>query len=556
MTGGPLTEPAGRDDEVDADGTIDLSSRPFLADLTLTRARPAGQGASAGIANLIADLVTTTRTPPQQPVLAPEVFESTTPPPPPPATPLLPTPIPQTPVHASSRALVDAGESVDWAVVAEWARDLHMDSARNRGGFDVAAAPATPETADEVAGWEQIEALVDRHITALVLGRGEAADWSAARRGVHVQAVFDAAFRYGRLSQLLREDVENIDILGYDTVWVTLPDGTRQRRAPVADSDTDLEQLIAEIAADRGRVFARPHGTVRIDIGGARLTALAGPQIIPRPRLAIRRHRLVDVTLDHLVTGGALTSRMGEFLTASMRAYGSHLVSGYAGAGKSTLLRAMTAALPVGEPVVTIETERELYLDKLPHRHLIVDPLQYLPDVTRGDDRDAVFPLDTAIEYALRLNAQVLLFGEILGPAEAASAIKALQAGKGASSTIHAQSASDALQRFATALTQAGRLSDDAVPQQQILQTLDWVLQIELLPPTGRAGQRRVVTEIAEVVPGDAPTGRMARPITRTLYRWDPVLARHVEGETPSPARVDRLHRAGLPAGFFDGPRG
>lgn len=528
--------------------TIDVTARPFLGDLHNTPpARRPRSRVSAGLAHLVADAAGQPRRPERTLVEAPV--------PGPWIGPAASVP-PSGSGHDAAAGSRPAGPGderlVDWDLVARLARDLQLQDARARTAFDVATASDGPETGEEEAGWVQIEALLERHVTQIVLTRGEAADWSQTRRQAHQQAVFDAAFRYGRLSQLLREDVENIDVFGHDTVWVTLPDGRRQRRAPVASSDADLEQLVAEIASDRGRAFARPHGTVRLDLGGARLTALAGPQITPRPRLAIRKHRLVDIDLTDLVAAGTLSGGMAEFLTATMRAYGSHLISGYAGAGKSTLLRAMTSALPPSEPIVTIETERELYLDKLAERHWMVDPLQYLPDVTRGDDRDAVFPLDTAIEYALRLNAQVLLFGEILGPAEAASAIKALQAGKGASSTIHAQSATDALQRFATALTQAGRLSDDAVPQQQILQTLDYVVQVDLIPGTEQHSQRRVVTEIAEVIPGDAPTGRMQRPIVRPLYRWDRVTGRHHLGEQPSPVRLERLHRAGLPTDFFE----
>lgn len=456
-------------------------------------------------------------------------------------------------VDAAALALTPAqgGEAVDWAMVRAHVLELTIADGRTRAEFDVATAPAHPVTEHEQAGWAQLELLLDRDITRQVISHGESADWSTARRDRQLQAAFDAAYRYGRLSALLREDVENIDVLGHDQVWVTLPDGTRQRRDRIAESDADLEQLIADIADDRGRPFARPHGAVRLDIGGARFTALGGPQITPRPRLAIRRHRLTDISLDALTDAGMLTERMGEFLAASMRAYRSHLISGYAGSGKSTFLRALAAALPVTEPVVTIETERELYLDKLPHRHQIVDPLQYLPAVTAGDDRDAVFPLDTAIEYALRLNAQVILFGEILGPTEAQAAIKALQAGKGASSTIHAETANDALARFSTALTQAGRMSDDAVAQQQLLQSLDLIVQLDLLPATAHRSRRRVVTEIAEVIPGDAPAGRMQRPIARTLWRYDPDTDRHDLSEAPSSRMVGLLVRSGLPADFF-----
>ena len=528
--------------------TVDLTTHPFLTDLHSGATAPAAT--PSGLAHLYA-AVTRTRSPrrliPDGTDRAAEGITVAS------EQSKHPTVRPVDPANTNlSPAAAAVGEQVDWALVRAHVLELDVPDGRTRADFDVAVAPALPETAEEHTGWTQLQALLDRHVTQLVLTQGEAGDWSPARRERQVQAGFDAAFRYGRLSTLLREDLENIDVLGHDRTWVTLPDGSKQRRAPIADSDADLEQLIADIADDRGRPFARPHGTLRIDIGGARLTALGGPQITPRPRLAIRKHRLVDIELPDLIEAGMLTERMGEFLTCSIRAYRSHLIAGYAGSGKSTFLRALASALPASEPIVTIETERELYLDKLPDRHWIVDPLQYLPAVQVGDDRDATFPLDTAIEYALRLNAQVILFGEILGPTEAASAIKALQAGKGASSTIHAESATDALQRFSTALTQAGGMVDDAVAQQQIMHALDLVIQLELLPATTTQPRRRVVSEIAEIIPGDAPTGRMQRPITRTLWRLDPQTGQHHFGEAPSARLVSLLVRAGLAPDFFD----
>ena len=545
---------------------VDLATRPFLADLQPTTDTPAPP--SSGLGHLY-DAVTRTR--PQRHTTpdrsdTPRTPASTTHAAPDRAPAATTSDRPTMPARSALLAApssVEAdwqartapdSEDVDWALVRAHVLELDVPDGRTRADFDVATASALPETAEEHTGWAQLEALLDRHITGLVLTLGEAADWSPGRRARQVQAGFDAAFRYGRLSALLREDAENIDVLGYDHTWVTLPDGTKHRRAPIADSDADLEQLIADVAEDRGRPFARPHGTVRVDIGGARLTALGGPQITPRPRLAIRKHRLVDIALTDLVDDQMLTPRMSEFLTCSIRAYRSHLIAGYAASGKTTFLRALASALPASEPIVTIETERELYLDKLPKRHWIVDPLQYLPAVQAGDDRDAAFPLDTAIEYALRLNAQVILFGEILGPLEAASAIKALQAGKGASSTIHAESTNDALQRFSTALTQAGRMSDDAVAQQQIMNALDLVIQLDLLPATPIRPRRRIVTEIAEVVPGDAPASRMQRPITRTLWRLDPETGRHQLGEPPSAHLTAQLVRAGLAPDFFSNP--
>jgi len=55
------------------------------------------------------------------------------------------------------------------------------------------------------------------------------------------QAVFDALFRLGRLQPLVDDPgVENITILGYDTVWLEYADGRLVRGPQVADSDQDL----------------------------------------------------------------------------------------------------------------------------------------------------------------------------------------------------------------------------------------------------------------------------------------------------------------------------
>ena len=478
-----------------------------------------------------------------------------------------PAPVPGAPgapaaptTRAEARAAAAATNSLltddlDWDLVAEHvqALDLQGGIGRSRDAFDVAVAGPSPETEEERTAWDQIGDLVDRYVNQLVMQRGELFAWSAAKRAAHVQAVFDEAFRYGRLAPLLREELESFNVYGAEKVVVTRADGSKDELPPIARSDADLEKLVQRVVNDRGRAFAVPHGKIRIDIGGARFTALGGPSIVEHPFIAVRKHNHVDVDMPQLVALGTLTPRMAAFLTASMRSYLSHLVSGWAYTGKTTFLRALTSALPVDEPIVTIETERELYLHKLTHRHAEVVPLQYLPDANAGDDRNAAFTLEEAIEYANRANAQTFLFGEILGDREAAAAIKALQGGKGASSTIHAKSAYKAIQRLANLLTSAAGLSDDLVPQREIMETLNLIVQLEVI--TGADGRRRrIVREIAEVVPGDASGGRPQLPIAKTLYYWDDVQQRHAAKEQPS-ADIQRelLQGGGLSPDFFEG---
>src|SRR5437879_5137375 len=64
------------------------------------------------------------------------------------------------------------------------------------------------------------------------------------------QAVADALFGLGRLERLLEDDsIENINANGADVVWVRHADGSRQRVAPIADSDAELVEVLRSAAA-------------------------------------------------------------------------------------------------------------------------------------------------------------------------------------------------------------------------------------------------------------------------------------------------------------------
>jgi len=578
---------------------IDVTARPYLADLFGSAPQPPkpqpqapAQASQGGLANLYqaATGAGTPQAPVAPPAAEPSRLHAVPPLPPTPGAPTTisvvpadnsliqltaaafppaptaaaPAASPWQPSTADQKALPGAdwdlvdtfllrSEDMDWDLVDRLVQLLELpgDRGRTQADFDAATASARPETEVEQTAWEQIIDLITTHVDRAVSAGGDAYDWTDQRKANHVQAVFDAAFRYGRLAPLLRADLESFNAYGAEKVVVTLPDGSKETLPPIANTNADLEKLIQRVVEDRGRSFAVPHGKIRIDIGGARFTAVGGPSILPKPIIAVRKHNLVDIGMPDLVERGALTPRMAAFLSAATRSHQSILVSGWAYTGKTTFLRALASALPADEPLVTIETERELYLDKLPERHHEVIPFQYLPDANTGDDRSAQFPLEKAIEYANRMNAQSFLFGEILGDREAAAAIKAMQGGKGTSSTVHAKSAYKAIQRFSNLLTGAAGMSDDLVPQREIMESINLIVHLELIQARPGRPQKRVVREIAQVVEGDARPGRPAMPIARTLYRYDKDADAFLVGEPPTEDMQEELIDAGLTPDFF-----
>lgn len=521
---------------------VEITTRPFLGDLFAAPDLPAAPVASNTPGNQHLFAAATGGSParlhlvrPDEPAELADTF--------PPAHTHNPAPISSgrraaTPTSADMPGLLD---QVDWAVVNTITKQLSIresDAERSRSDFDVAIASAGAETPFEEATLTEIRRLVERHAEWLVVNTGTDNVWSDERKDAHVQAVFDSAFRYGRLQPYLREpDVEDISIVGCDNVMVTKSNGIRERRPAIADSNDDLERMIADIATWRGRAFSRPNGHLDLDIGGARFSA-TGQSITSLPNVTIRKHNLVDVTLRDLINLKTITPVMAGFFDACANANLCVMAAGYPGAGKTTFLRAWMSAVPQDEKIVTIETERELYLNKLPHRHSQVQDLQYMPAMLSGSDLTAAYSLEDAFRESLRSSAQRILFGEIRG-AEGPIAIKAMQAGKGSISTIHARSADDAIHRFADVLMSEQHLSDDTVPLRQIMRSIDLIIYLDtIVQPDGT--RRRIVSQVAEIIPNDRQV-----PMAAELFAWDYDSETYVRPEKPSVQLQSVLRRVG-----------
>ena len=119
----------------------------------------------------------------------------------------------------------------------------------------------------------------------------------------------------GRLQLLLDEDnIENININGCDHVWVKRADGIKEQVEAIADSDEDLIELVQRAArahhtgGERRIDSAKPIVDLHL-AGGHRLSAMI--EVSNRPCVSIRRHRLVDATLDDLAD--SMTDELAGF---------------------------------------------------------------------------------------------------------------------------------------------------------------------------------------------------------------------------------------------------
>jgi pilus assembly protein CpaF len=346
-----------------------------------------------------------------------------------------------------------------------------------------------------------------RALIAQVLEQHARVEITAGRRAPNAEeeeelgaAVHAALFGVGRLQPLLENtEIENIDINGFDQVFIGYADGREEMGEPVAESDEELVELIQILAAYSG-LSSRPFDTAnpQLDLrlpDGSRLSAVMDVTI--RPALSIRRARMGKVFLTDLVGNGTLTSELAYFLAAAVAARKNIMISGSTNAGKTTLLRAIANQIPADERLITVERALELGLDHFPELHPnVVAMEERLPNM----EGQGAIPMAELVRRSLRMNPSRVIVGEVLGD-EIVTMLNAMTQGNdGSLSTIHANSSVEVFNRISTyAIQSAERLPVEAT-HMLIAGAIDFVVFIQKVNDYRRGGSmRRFVSSVREV---------------------------------------------------------
>ena len=302
-----------------------------------------------------------------------------------------------------------------------------------------------------------------------------------------VDELVDEMTGLGPLEPLLKDpSINDILINTHERVYVERA-GILERVPVFFKDEQHLLRIVNKIVSAVGRRVDELQPMVDARLAdGSRVNVAVRPVAVDGPLVSIRKFSKQVFSLDRLVGIGSLTQPMAELLAAAVNCRLSMLVSGGTGSGKTTLLNALSQHIAHQERLITIEDAAELQLQQ-PH----VGRLETRPPTieAKGEIRQREL-----VRNALRMRPDRIIIGEVRGE-EAFDMLQAMNTGhEGSLTTIHANTARDALTRLEQMIGMAGMPMSQQSVRSQIASAIRVVIQLNRLSD----GSRRV-TQVAEI---------------------------------------------------------
>jgi pilus assembly protein CpaF len=206
---------------------------------------------------------------------------------------------------------------------------------------------------------------------------------------------------------------------------------------------------------------------------GSRVSAVMPPCSLNGVILTIRKFNSTRLGIEDLIARGTLTRGLSSQLRDAVLERQNILISGGTGTGKTTLLNALADLIPAEQRVLAIEDTAEIQIHSPNQIRFEARPEQNgLPAVTIRD----------LLKASLRHRPDRILLGEIRG-AEAFDLLQLLNTGhSGTISTVHANSALQAISRFTSCVLQSGVELPYRAIKSNIADSLNLLVHIERRP--------------------------------------------------------------------------
>ncbi len=240
-------------------------------------------------------------------------------------------------------------------------------------------------------------------------------------------------------SLLLDQTISEIMVNPDNSVWIE--EAGRIKAMPDIRFEEDALATGLEVIANKfGKKLDADSPILNLRLpDGSRMAALIPPVVNPYPLLTIRKFTSRNFNIEDLIERRTLTESQAETLAAAVQRGDNLLISGATSSGKTTLANVLAGCIPDSERILILEDVAELHIRK---PHVISAEAQL-------DTHKNQIGFADLLKAALRHRPDRIIVGEIRGP-EARVFLDALNTGhRGSLTTIHANSAEDALRRLA-----------------------------------------------------------------------------------------------------------
>lgn len=310
---------------------------------------------------------------------------------------------------------------------------------------------------------------------------------SNKERMMIIKSLINEFTGFGPIQKLLEdESVSEIMINGPKQIYVEKKGVVKPTDIRFRDNEHVI-QIIDKIVSRIGRRIdeSSPMVDARLP-DGSRINAVIPPVSLIGPILTIRKFSKIPFTIDKLVLNDTLNSDMAKFLEMAILAKANIIVAGGTGSGKTTFLNVLSSLIPESDRIITIEDAAELKLQQ-PH---ILSLESRQPNIeSKGE-----ITIRDLVRNSLRMRPDRIVIGEVRG-AEALDMLQAMNTGhEGSLSTIHANSARDAISRLETMVLYSGIDFPLRAIREQIHSAIDIIVFIQRL----HDGSRKV-TNVSEV---------------------------------------------------------
>jgi pilus assembly protein CpaF len=304
-----------------------------------------------------------------------------------------------------------------------------------------------------------------------------------AERAALCNDVVDELLGLGPLEPLLKDEtITDILVNGHETVFVERF-GILEKAATRFQDERHLLRIIQKIVSAVGRRVdeSSPFVDARL-ADGSRVNAIVSPLAIDGSLLSIRKFSKKPISMARMIDLGSVPSSMAEVLGAVVKGRRNVIISGGTGSGKTTMLNALSSFIDERERIVTIEDSAELQLQQ---EH--VARLETRPPNIEGKGEVTQREL---VKNALRMRPDRIILGECRS-GEAFDMLQAMNTGHdGSMTTVHANSARDALSRIEQMVGMSGIDMSPRSTRAQIAAALNVVVQIGRLSD----GKRKVLS--------------------------------------------------------------